>query len=91
MNHPAIPDDDLLEDAEDIDATTPALDFGAESAGDLAPLAFILGIEHRGTRLDKVLSQCLPQFSRSRLQQWIEQGRVSVDGEASGGTPDHAG
>jgi 23S rRNA pseudouridine1911/1915/1917 synthase len=85
MNHPATPDgDDLLEDVEDFDLAALVSDPGAEPTDDLAPLAFIVGIEHRGTRLDKVLSQSLPQFSRSRLQQWIEQGRVSVDGKASG-------
>lgn len=36
--------------------------------------------EFCGTRLDKALSQLLPQYSRSRLQQWIEDGHVSVDG-----------
>ncbi len=34
----------------------------------------------RGKRLDQVLRERLPQYSRSRLQDWIEQGRVLVDG-----------
>jgi 23S rRNA pseudouridine1911/1915/1917 synthase len=34
----------------------------------------------RGKRLDQFLRERLPQFSRSRLQDWIEQGRVLVDG-----------
>lgn len=85
MNDPVIQyDDDLTDDTEDFDPETPEPDVAAGAAADLAPLAFTLGIEHRGTRLDKVLSQCLPQFSRSRLQQWIEQGRVSVDGAPPG-------
>jgi 23S rRNA pseudouridine1911/1915/1917 synthase len=33
-----------------------------------------------GRRLDQALAELLPQFSRSRLQQWIDQGRVLVDG-----------
>jgi 23S rRNA pseudouridine1911/1915/1917 synthase len=33
-----------------------------------------------GLRLDQFLSQTLSQFSRSRLQQWIESGDVTVDG-----------
>jgi 23S rRNA pseudouridine1911/1915/1917 synthase len=33
-----------------------------------------------GMRLDKALAQLLPQYSRSRLQQWIESGLVTVDG-----------
>ncbi|MEA3639995.1 MAG: 23S rRNA pseudouridine(1911/1915/1917) synthase RluD [Lamprobacter sp.] len=36
--------------------------------------------EHAGRRLDQVLAELLPAFSRSRLQAWIEQGRVSIDG-----------
>jgi 23S rRNA pseudouridine1911/1915/1917 synthase len=33
-----------------------------------------------GRRLDQALAELLPQYSRSRLQQWIDQGRVLVDG-----------
>ena len=34
----------------------------------------------RGKRLDQFLHEWLPQYSRARLQDWIEQGRVLVDG-----------
>ncbi len=34
----------------------------------------------RPTRLDRFLGMCLPAFSRSRLQSWIRQGHVTVDG-----------
>jgi 23S rRNA pseudouridine1911/1915/1917 synthase len=33
-----------------------------------------------GRRLDKVLAEMLPELSRSRLQQWIDEGKVLVDG-----------
>jgi 23S rRNA pseudouridine1911/1915/1917 synthase len=33
-----------------------------------------------GKRLDHFLQERLPQYSRSRLQEWIKQGRVRVDG-----------
>ncbi len=33
-----------------------------------------------GRRLDQVLAELLPDFSRSRLQGWIEAGRVRLDG-----------
>ena len=36
-----------------------------------------------GERLDKVLSKLIPQYSRARLQKWIEDGNVTVDGAAS--------
>ncbi|MGA2881338.1 MAG: RluA family pseudouridine synthase [Bryobacteraceae bacterium] len=34
----------------------------------------------RGKRLDQFLRERLPQYSRSRLQDWIEQGHVLVNG-----------
>ncbi len=33
-----------------------------------------------GERLDKTISKLVPQYSRSRIQQWIEDGYVTVDG-----------
>lgn len=33
-----------------------------------------------GARLDQVLAQLLPDWSRSRLQTWIREKRISVDG-----------
>jgi 23S rRNA pseudouridine1911/1915/1917 synthase len=33
-----------------------------------------------GQRLDRALVALMPGYSRSRLQQWIEQGRVTLDG-----------
>ena len=33
-----------------------------------------------GERLDVVLARRLPQYSRARLQRWIDEGRVLVDG-----------
>ena len=44
-------------------------------------LFFVLSDEHSGERLDKVLAQLLPSVSRARLQSWIEQGAVTVNGE----------
>ena len=36
-----------------------------------------------GRRLDHFLQQQLPQYSRSRLQEWIKTGRVRVNGHSS--------
>lgn len=36
-----------------------------------------------GKRLDHLLHQRLPEFSRSRIQEWIKAGRVLVDGRAA--------
>jgi 23S rRNA pseudouridine1911/1915/1917 synthase len=42
-----------------------------------------LSQEDAGKRLDQVLHQRLPQFSRARLQGWIKSGRVLINGAAS--------
>ena len=36
--------------------------------------------EFAGKRLDQALAQLLPQYSRSRIQRWIEEGAVLVNG-----------
>lgn len=38
--------------------------------------------EDQGKRLDALLQERLPQYSRSRLQTWIKAGLVTVDGAA---------
>lgn len=40
-----------------------------------------LQVEHAGERLDRWLSEQLPDLSRSRLQKLIEQGQVQVNGQ----------
>lgn len=39
--------------------------------------------EEAQQRLDRFLHAQLPQYSRGRLQSWIKEGRVRVDGEAA--------
>ncbi len=38
---------------------------------------------HAGLRLDKYLQERFPEFSRTRIQQWIRAGRVRVNGAAT--------
>ncbi|GAA4029317.1 RluA family pseudouridine synthase [Actimicrobium antarcticum] len=47
----------------------------------MPPIALDLVPADCGERLDKVVSRMVPQFSRSRMQQWIEDGFVTVDGK----------
>jgi 23S rRNA pseudouridine1911/1915/1917 synthase len=65
-------DEDDIEDAAD--ASTNADIPATES------ITLRLTDEICGQRLDKVISQLVPQYSRSRIQQWIEAGFVTVDG-----------
>ncbi|CAD5266585.1 23S rRNA pseudouridine synthase [Alteromonas sp. 38] len=39
------------------------------------------GAEHFGLRLDQVLADLFPEYSRSKLKTWIQGGNVSVDGQ----------
>ena len=41
----------------------------------------LVSIEKHGERLDKALVDCVPEFSRSYLQQLMESGLVSLNGE----------
>ncbi|HVE05619.1 MAG TPA: RluA family pseudouridine synthase [Paraburkholderia sp.] len=52
---------------------------GTTTAGD-APRVVTVPPGLAGERLDKVLAKVFPEFSRSRLQSWIEAQRVRVDG-----------
>lgn len=45
------------------------------------PTVVTLSEEDAGERIDRVLARRCPQFSRSVLQRWIEQGRVEQAGE----------
>nr|WP_233556248.1 RluA family pseudouridine synthase [Noviherbaspirillum sedimenti] len=82
MRLPAVPevteilqDDDLDDDIRDEGGDA------GEAIAPVAPIALRLGDEAGGERLDKALSKLLPQYSRSRLQQWIEAGHVLLDGQ----------
>ena len=44
-------------------------------------LAAQIPAEAAGQRLDQVLAALFPDYSRSRLQQWVRDGAVRVDGE----------
>ena len=41
-----------------------------------------VGPEQAGMRLDQVLSDSFGEYSRSRLQHWIREGRVQLDGRS---------
>jgi len=43
-------------------------------------LELVIPDEMRGRRLDQALAKLVPDYSRSRLQQWIRSGQVTMDG-----------
>jgi 23S rRNA pseudouridine1911/1915/1917 synthase len=69
----------------DFDDETDA-EFPIEGGGfDAEPITLQLSPEHCGQRLDKVVAGLVPQFSRSRLQQWFDEGNITVDGKPAKG------
>jgi 23S rRNA pseudouridine1911/1915/1917 synthase len=65
--------------------TEPEEDFPDYSKDDESAdlLEMKVPMEHGGLRLDQALVKLLPEYSRSRLQDWIEQGLVTLDGKAA--------
>ncbi|HAF43691.1 MAG TPA: 23S rRNA pseudouridine(1911/1915/1917) synthase RluD [Gallionellaceae bacterium] len=47
------------------------------------PLELRVPNEHGGLRLDQALVKLFPEYSRSRLQDWVEQGLVTVNGQSA--------
>lgn len=59
------------------------LDDEASLVDALVPVELVVDGRASGLRLDKWLSSELAQFSRTRLQQWIEVGLVLVNGQTA--------
>ena len=49
----------------------------------MSRLDFTTASDDQGARLDRFLAEKLPDESRTRIQQWIRDGRVWVDGETA--------
>lgn len=61
--------------------TTPAVDRGEEHADGLPPTQrYRIAPEHAGQRIDAALTCLLDGVSRSRARQWIDAGRVRING-----------
>lgn len=41
--------------------------------------------EHAGERLDQALAKLIPAFSRTQIQEWLEQGAILIDGQTAKG------
>ncbi|WP_116382522.1 RluA family pseudouridine synthase [Cupriavidus taiwanensis] len=69
----------------DFEASAEEFDDAVEAPIAAADAAMTLSLEvdsaSHGERLDKLLARHFSEFSRSRLQQWIESGAVRVDGQ----------
>jgi 23S rRNA pseudouridine1911/1915/1917 synthase len=59
------------------------LEDAADDAQEVERRAFTLGAPQHGERLDRALAALVPEFSRSYLQQLIEQGAVTLAGRVA--------
>jgi 23S rRNA pseudouridine1911/1915/1917 synthase len=69
-------------DYNKLSAPSAAHDEDAHDAEEMR-LLFTVPADCAGQRLDQTLARLLPEYSRSRLQEWIEQGLVLLDGASS--------
>ncbi|MGZ8288407.1 MAG: RluA family pseudouridine synthase [Telluria sp.] len=75
---------DLPEDI-DFDDELDAESAPAAANSDLSPITLELTPDACGHRLDKVVAGLVPQYSRSRIQQWFDGEHVLVDGKPKRG------
>jgi 23S rRNA pseudouridine1911/1915/1917 synthase len=52
-------------------------------AGFIAPMTAVVPAELGGMRLDQALAKLFPQYSRNRLQAWLEAGHIRLAGDAA--------
>ena len=74
-------DDDLGSDALAAAVPPSRVPTVASRVADETPRSVVVPDEMAGERLDKVLARVFPEFSRNRLQSWIESERVRIDGK----------
>ena len=53
-----------------------------DAGAEVRPLEILVPPEAAGYRLDQLLAERCPDYSRSRLQHWIKTGRVLLDGNS---------
>ncbi|MES2606313.1 MAG: 23S rRNA pseudouridine(1911/1915/1917) synthase RluD [Pseudomonadota bacterium] len=58
----------------------PTADPAAEHTAEQIELSETAGMAHIGLRFDQVAAQLFPEFSRARLQEWIKDGQLTLNG-----------
>jgi len=78
-SRPHYSEDGAPDELGDDDAFPPPQQDGSATP----PVRFSAGMDDAGMRLDQLLAQKLPQFSRNRLKVWILAGAVTLDGRGA--------
>jgi 23S rRNA pseudouridine1911/1915/1917 synthase len=69
----------VLMNEADLDTDIEAVTISDEPSS----LSFKVPLEYGGMRLDQALAKLLPEYSRSRLQDWVAQGQITLNGAAA--------
>lgn len=70
--------------ADDSDPDDAEADFEVAAPPDSpSSLSLKIPLEYGGLRLDQALAKLLPEYSRSRLQEWVAQGLVTLNGASA--------
>jgi len=67
-------------------ASTASAPAASSANADAVTLAVTLPAAAAGDRFDAAIARALPQYSRSRLREWIDRGKVTLDGEVAPAT-----
>lgn len=65
------------------DTPEPEYELEAEASTEAELRALSMGAAQHGQRLDRALAESVPEFSRSYLQQLLEQGAVQLNGQTA--------
>jgi len=83
MANNVIPKEEIILINSEIDEVLSVQEDGDECLLSIDVIHLKISQDACGERLDKVLSRLVPEYSRSRIQQWIEAGFVTLDGKAA--------
>ena len=78
-----IPTETIISSNPDLSTSMEEQEDGDDIPQEVELIEIKLRSDSCGERLDKVVSKLVPQYSRNRIQQWIEAGFVTVDGQVS--------
>jgi 23S rRNA pseudouridine1911/1915/1917 synthase len=67
-------------------ASTASAPAASPASAHSVTLAVTLPAAAAGDRFDAAIARALPQYSRSRLREWIDRGKVTLDGEVAPAT-----
>ncbi len=73
----------MTTDLDTSSTTVSTSDTPSNSLENIVPLEYIVPMEYLSERLDRVVAELCPQFSRSQLQKWIKSGDIRLNNKSA--------